>query len=286
MNEISSALLQAVSFGTPILLACLGATVNERAGVSNLGVEGMIAVGALAAFATANSTGNPWLAVGAAIAAATALACVHAVATIPMRANQFVSGLALTLLGTGLAGLLGKSYEGFPLAIHVPEWPFVALAGLLTLLLAFVFSFTRPGLILRSTGENPAAVDALGISVPLVRFVAVLIGGAFSGLAGAFLSLVYRPSWMDNISGGLGWLAVALVIFVAWSPLRAAAGALFFGVLYYLQFRLQGATRFPTELLAALPYLLVLVALGVAGARQAAGHAPAALGRPYLRGER
>ncbi|BDP44280.1 sugar ABC transporter permease (plasmid) [Deinococcus aetherius] len=286
MDEVVNALLRALSFGTPILLACLGAIVNERAGVSNLGVEGMMAVGALAAFATANSTGNPWLAVLAAVAGAAALALVHAVATIPLRANQFVSGLALTLLGIGLAGLLGKPYEGSPLPVRVPEWPFIVLAAVLTVGLALILSTTRLGLILRSTGENPAAVDALGISVPRVRFLAVLIGGALSGLGGAFLGLAYRPSWMDNITGGLGWLAVALVIFVAWSPVRAALGALFFGVLYYLQFSLQGRTVFPTELLSAMPFVLVLVALGVAGARRAAGHAPAALGRPYLRGER
>lgn len=286
MDEVVNALLRALSFGTPLLLACLGAIVNERAGVSNLGVEGMMAVGALAAFAAANSTGNPWLAVLAAVLAAAALALVHGVATIGLRANQFVSGLALTLLGVGLAGLLGKPYEGSPLPMRAPEWPFIALAGGLTLGLALVLSTTRLGLVLRSTGENPAAVDALGLSVPRVRFLAVLVGGAFAGLGGAFLSLAYRPSWLDNMPGGLGWLAVALVIFVAWNPLRAALGALFFGVLYYLQFRLQGGTLFPTELLSAMPYLLVLLALAVAGARRAAGHAPAALGRPYLRGER
>lgn len=286
MDELVNALVRALSFGTPLLLATLGAVVNERAGVSNLGVEGMMAVGALAAFAVANSTGNPWLAVLAAIAAAALLALVHAIATIGLRANQFVSGLALTLLGVGLSGLLGKSFEGFPLAVRTPEWPFTLATGLLVVLLALILQTTRLGLILRSTGENPAAVDALGLNVPLIRVVAVLVGGAFAGLGGAFLSLAYRPSWMDNMTGGLGWLAVALVIFVAWNPLRAAVGALFFGVLYYLQFRLQGGTRFPTELLSAMPYLLVLVALAVAGARRAAGHAPAALGRPYLRGQR
>lgn len=295
-NVIVEALVRALAVGTPLLLACLGAIVNERAGVVNLGVEGMMAVGALAAFAVASRApdANLWLAVLAALLAGAALAYLHALATITLRANQFVSGLALALLGTGTAGLLGKKYEGLPLFNKVPDWapggftisPFTVAALLLAGVLAFYLNGTRAGLTLRSVGENPAAADVLGVNVGLVRILAVLCGGALAGLAGAFLSLSYRSSWSDNPTAGLGWIAVALVIFVGWRPLRAIAGALFFGFLYYLQFRLQGNSPIPTEVFSAMPFVLVLVVLGLAGWRGQAGDAPAALGRVYVRGER
>lgn len=286
MDELLNALSRAVSFGTPILFGALGALVNERAGVVNLGVEGMMSVGALAGFAVAYSGGHPVLAILAAMLAGALLALLHAVTSITLRANQFVSGLALTLVGVGVAGLLGKRFEGFPLFSRLPEWPLALVALLLVLGLAFYLNGTRAGLVLRSAGENPAALDVLGFSVTRTRVLAVLAGGALAGLGGAFLSLAYRPSWTDGMVGGLGWVAVALVIFVGWNPIRALFGALFFGLLYYLQFRLQGGTRIPTEVFAALPYALVIVVLAVAGARGTQGNAPEALGRPYSRGER
>ncbi|RIH89091.1 ABC transporter permease subunit [Calidithermus roseus] len=194
--------------------------------------------------------------------------------------------LALTMIGLGVAGLLGKRFEGFPLFNQAPEWPFTLGAVLLALLLAFGLAYTRLGLVVRSVGENPAAADALGVDVVRVRYLAVAFGGAMAGLAGAFLSLSYRPSWTDGMTVGLGWIAVALVIFVGWSPLRAIGGAIFFGLLYYLQFRLQGQSGIPTEFFAAMPYLLVIVVLALAGLRRVQGAAPEALGRPYQRGER
>ncbi|MFT2718568.1 ABC transporter permease [Deinococcus sp. A31D244] len=295
-NVVIEALVRALAVGTPLLLACLGAILNERAGVVNLGVEGLMAVGALAAFAVAASSpdANLWLAVGASMLAGAALALLHAVATITLRANQFVSGLALALIGTGAAGLLGKRFEGLPLFNKVADLslggftisPFTVAALLLAGAMAFWLGATRSGLTLRSVGENPAAADVLGVNVGLIRVLAVMGGGALAGLAGAFLSLSYRSSWADNMTGGLGWIAVALVIFVGWRPLRAIAGALFFGFLYYLQFRLQGNSPIPTEVFSAMPFVLVLVVLALAGMRGQAGNAPAALGRAYVRGER
>ena len=286
MDEVVNALLRAVAFGTPLLFGALGALVNERAGVVNLGIEGVMSVGALAGFAAAYGGAPLWLACLAAMLAGAALCALHALACITLRANQFVSGLALALLGVGLSGLLGKRYEGFPLLEQAPGWPF-AVGGLALALVCAVFlRATRAGLVLRSAGENPAALDALGYDVTLVRWAAVLAGGAVAALGGAFLSLSYRPSWTDGMVNGVGWVAVALVIFVGWSPLRAVFGALFFGLLYYLQFRLQGVPGVPTEVFAALPYLLVIVVLAFAGARRAHGHAPAALGRPFERGAR
>ena len=295
-NVVVEALVRALAVGTPLLLASLGAVVNERAGIVNLGMEGVMAVGALAAFAVASSAPDAslWGAVGASMLAGAALCALHALATVTLRANQFVSGLALALIGTGAAGLLGKKYEGLPLFNKVPDWtlgsftisPFTVGALLLAGLLAFYLNSTRAGLTLRSVGENPAAADVLGVNVGLVRSLAVLGGGALGGLGGAFLALSYRSSWTDNMVGGLGWIAVALVIFVAWNPLRAVAGALFFGFLYYLQFRLQGNSPIPTEVFSAMPFVLVLVVLALAGRRGQAGSAPAGLGRAYVRGER
>ncbi|WP_019008105.1 ABC transporter permease [Deinococcus aquatilis] len=294
-NVFVEALVRALAVGTPLLLASLGAILNERGGVVNLGVEGMMAVGALAAFAVAVAPGgNLWVAVLAAMAAGALLASLHAFATVTLRANQFVSGLALALLGTGAAGLLGKRYEGAPLFNKVPDWnlagfvisPFTVFALLLAAALAFYLNSTRSGLTLRSVGENPAAADVLGVNVGRVRYAAVLAGGALAGIAGAFLTLSYRASWADNTTAGLGWIAVALVIFVGWRPLRAILGALFFGVLYYLQFRLQGNSPIPTEVFSAMPFVLVLVVLALAGLRGQQGDAPAGLGRAYVRGER
>lgn len=286
IEELTQALLRALSFGTPLLIACLGVLVNERAGVVNLGVEGMMALGALAAFGVATETESLRLAVGAALVAGTAAALLHGFVTLTLRANAYVSGLALTMLGLGVSGLLGNRYEGAILLEPAPEMPFTVAAGVLALGLWFFLRATRTGLVLRSVGENPAAADVLGVSVGRVRYLAVAFGGALAGLAGAFLSLAYRPAWTDGMTAGLGWIAVALVIFVGWSPLRAVLGSVFFGLLYYLQFRLQGQSRVPTELFAAMPYLLVIGVLALAGLRRAQGAAPAALGKPYHRGER
>lgn len=290
MEEILNALARALSFGTPLLIACLGAILNERAGVVNLGVEGMMALGALAGFAVAfgggAGDGNLWLAMLAAMLAGGLAALLHGFVTITLQANQFVSGLALTMVGLGTAGLLGKRFEGQPLFNQPPEWPFTLGAVGLAVLLAFVFYATRLGLSLRSVGENPAAADLLGLNVSVVRYAAVAGGGALAGLAGAYLSLVYRPSWTDGMTAGLGWIAVALVIFVGWSPLRAIFGAVFFGLLYYLQFRLQGQSGIPSEVFASLPYLLVILVLALSGLRGQQGNAPEALGKPYRRGER
>jgi ABC-type uncharacterized transport system permease subunit len=286
IEEILQALARALSFGTPLLLASLGALVNERAGVVNLGVEGMMAVGALAAFGAASGEGSPLVAVSLAMAVGALAALLHGFVTLTLRANVYVSGLALSMLGLGVAGLLGRRYEGSFLFEPAPELPFTVAAVVLAAVLWGFLHFTRPGLVLRSVGENPAAADALGVSVLTVRYLAVAFGGALSGLAGAFVSLAYRPAWTDGMTAGLGWIAVALVIFVGWSPLRAVLGSVFFGLLYYLQFRLQDQSQVPTEVFAAMPYALVILVLALAGLRRAGGAAPAALGIPYHRGER
>ena len=281
---IWSATLRALAFGTPILLAGLGEIYAERSGVVNLGVEGMMALGALAAFAAAQLSGEPFLGVLAGTAAAAAAALVFALTSITLRANQYVAGLALTMLGIGLAGLLGKSYEGTPLANTLPESWFIVAALLLASILWFFLQHTYWGLLLRSCGENPETADAMGINVYAVRYSAVIFGGVMAGLAGAFLSLAYRPSWADGITSGLGWIAVALAIFSAWHPLKAVAAAFLFGALYHLSYRLQAYVS--PEFLKAMPYLFVVVVLSLSALRRGPSGAPEALGTPYVRGER
>ena len=284
MNEVFSALERAAVLGAPLLIATLGEVYAERAGVTNLGVEGMMAMGALGAFTAAQATGNPWLGILAALVVGGISALLHAFVSISLRANQFVSGLALSLLGVGTAGLLGKRFEGQPLENPLPEWVFLAFGLVLTGLLTFHLYHTRGGLILRSSGENPASVDALGINVFRVRYFAVCFGGVLAGLAGAFYPLASSPSWSDGITGGQGWIAVALTIFALWNPARALFGALFFGLLYYLAFRLQNTI--PSEFLQMMPFLLVIVALALGGLAKRRGAAPEALGLAYARGER
>ncbi|MER3536027.1 MAG: ABC transporter permease [Thermus sp.] len=272
--------LRSVYFGTPLLLATLGALLGERAGVVNLGVEGMMALSALAAFAVAQATGSPFVAALVAVGVGVAMGLFLGLVTVTLRANAFVAGLALAMAGVGAAGLIGKRYEGLPLLSPAREEGFallaVALAGFLYLLLYK----TRLGLYLRSVGENPKAVDLFGGSVTGLRYLALGLGGGLIGLAGADLSLAYRPSWADGLTAGLGWVAVALVIFVGWHPLRAVLGAWFFGLLFFLQFRFQGSVPIPSEAFAAMPYALVILVLALSGR----GRAPRALGLPYERG--
>ncbi len=283
MNELLSAILPTVP---PILLATLGEIYAERSGVANLGVEGMMALGALAGFALAHSSGNAWLGIFAALLVGGLAGMLHAFVAVTLRANQFVSGLALSLFGVGTAGMLGKRFEGATLEQALPESAFLVIAVVLAGLLWFHLYKTRGGLILRSSGENPAAVDVLGIDVYRVRYGAVIFGGMLAGLAGAYLSLASQPSWTENITGGLGWIAVALTIFAVWNPIGALLGSLFFGVLYYLAFRLQGNPNIPSEFLRMAPYLLVIIALAFGSRSRGRGTAPEALGLGYARGER
>ncbi len=300
-----STLARGLAFSAPLLLAALGELVAERSGVINLGVEGMMILGALAGFAAADASGDPWLGVLAAAAAGTLAALVHAFFSITLRANTYVSGLALTMVGLGLSGLLGKPFAGRPLAHPLPKLDIPGLSaipwlgpglfrgqsallylGLLAALLLWYFLYrTRGGITLRSVGENPAAADALGVNVYRVRYLATAFGGAMAGVAGAYLSVDYRPSWTEGMTAGMGWIALAIVIFAAWDPLRAVLAAFLFGAFYHLAYRFQAYLA--PEFLKMTPYLftvlfLVLSALG----KSVRLGAPEALGRPYLRGER
>ncbi|MDN5344463.1 MAG: ral nucleoside transport system permease protein [Clostridia bacterium] len=304
-----AALAAAITAGTPILYAALGEILAERAGVLNLGVEGMMLVGAVSGFMVAVRTGSPWLGFLVALLAAGFTAAIFAFLTITLRANQVVTGLALTIFGTGLSGFLGKPYVGVPLpvsfkAVAIPGLanipfigpvlfrhdPLVYLTYILVPCLWYYFYRTRPGLNLRAIGENPAAADALGVNVFALRYLYVIMGGMLAGAGGAFLSLAYAPSWLENMTAGRGWIAVALVIFAVWDPVKALLGSYLFGGVDALTYTLQAATKIsiPSFFLKMLPYVLTLVVLIIATRQTLVKHigAPGALSIPYDREER
>lgn len=302
-----SILAAAVTSGTPILYAALGELLTERAGILNLGVEGIMLAGAVSGFIAAVATGSSWWGLAAAMAAGGAVALIHGVLCISLRANQVVSGLALTLFGTGLSGYLGKSYIGMPIPQPFKVEPLGPLANipvlgpvffqhdilvyasyLLVPAMAFFIYRTRPGLVLRALGENPAAVDALGFKVFNLRYLYVILGGMLGGLGGAYLSLAYAPSWLENMTAGRGWIAVALVIFALWDPWRALIGSYLFGGVDALGFNLQvlGVTV-PVFFLNMMPYLFTILVLTAVMARRGGRlTAPGALGLPYNREDR
>jgi simple sugar transport system permease protein len=291
--------------GTPLLLGTIGEVICERAGILNLGVEGVMAVGAVTAFIVTYGTGNPWLGLAAALAAGILISLTHAFSAITLQANQVVSGLALTMLGLGISGLMGKPYVGKPLPIKLEDLsiplladipvvgpiffqqsPYFYLAVLLAVLAWFVLQYTHLGIMIRSTGENPRATETQGINVTRIRYLCVLAGGAFSAMAGAHLSTSYSKSWIEGMTAGRGWIVIALTIFALWNPARAMVGAFLFGGIFVLQYLLQ-PLGIPPNFLAMMPYLATLLVLLVGGLRDARKlNAPAMLGEPYRRGER
>ena len=304
-----------IAAGTSLVFATIGEIITERAGILNLGVEGMMIMGAVTAFAAAFHTGNAWAGVVMAMLVGGVLASIHALLTITLRADQVVSGLALTLFGSGLASFLGQRLgpDGAPLVgLTGPRFNEVLLPGLsqlpvvgpalfhcdllvylmyVALVASWYFLYkTRAGLHLRAVGENPQTVDAMGVDVAGLRYLYTIIGGMLVGLGGAHLSLAYIPGWTENMTGGRGWIAIALVIFATWNPARAIVGALLFGGVNAVQFRLQAAgTTIPASLLNMLPYLLTIIVLILITWWETFGRrvgAPAALGLPYMREER
>ena len=312
---IVSILTIAIAAGTSLVFATIGEIYTERSGILNLGVEGIMIMGAVIGFATAYHTDSAWVGVVGAMIAGGALAFVHAFLTITMRAEQVVTGLAITLAGVGLASFLGQKLgpEGAPLVgLNGPRFQDIAIPGLsqipiigpalfdqdalvyLMYVVAFASSYflykTRSGLHLRAVGESPQTADAMGVSVFGTRYLYTIAGGMLIALGGAHLSLAYTPGWTENLTGGRGWIAVALVIFAAWDPLRAVLGALLFGGVHAIQFRLQAkGTTIPASLLNMLPYILTVVVLVLTTWLEALNKrvgAPAALGLPYNREER
>lgn len=299
---LAALLVSVTTAATPLLLAALGELVAEKAGVLNLGVEGMMLVGAVGAFAAASATGSGLAGVAVAALVGAAMAGLFAVLTLSLLSNQVATGLALTIFGVGLSALIGKPYIGHPLdrlpSLAVPglsDLPFVGpvLFGhdvLVYLSLAAVpavawfLARTRAGLILRAVGESPESAHALGHPVVAIRYAATLFGGAMAGLAGAYLSLAYTPMWAENMSAGRGWIALALVVFATWKPGRVLLGAYLFGAVLILQLHAQGiGLAVASQFLSMLPYLATIAVL-VLISRDAARirlNAPASIGRVF-----
>jgi simple sugar transport system permease protein len=300
MGAIDPALLLAalIVAATPILLAALGELVVERAGVLNLGVEGMMITGAICGFAVAVNSGSPFLGFVAAAGGGAVLALLFAALTQVALANQVASGLALTLFGLGLSSLLGQGYQG----IKPPPTPRLELGPLsdmpflgrvlfshdlmVYLALALVaavwamLKYTRAGLILRAVGENHDAAHALGYRVVRVRILAILFGGACAGLGGAYISLIRVPQWTEGMTAGAGWIALALVVFASWKAGRVLLGAWLFGGVTVLQLNLQAAgLAIPVEYLSMSPYLITILVLVIMSADRS--RAPGSLGRIF-----
>lgn len=283
---------------TPLLLAAVGELVVEKAGVLNLGVEGMMITGAICGFAIAVNTGNPLLGVLAAAGGGAVLALLFALLTQVALANQVASGLGLTLFGLGLSALIGQGYQG----IRPPSFPRLNLPGLsdMPVLGPILFShdlmvylglgivagvwyllkYTRAGLILRAVGENHEAAHALGYKVVRIRIAAILFGGACAGMGGAYISLIRVPQWTEGMTSGIGWIALALVVFASWKPWRVLLGAYLFGGVTVIQLNLQAAgVAIPVEYLAMSPYLITILVLVIMSADKSS--APASLGRSF-----
>ena len=292
MIDPVSLFLMLLSASTPILFAALGEMIAERAGVLNLGVEGMMIVGALAGFATAYATGNPIAGFLVAALAGAAVSLLFAMLTQFFLANQVASGLALTLFGLGLAALFGKPFEGIkapamiagPLGINWIVWLGLAMVPVLW----WFLNRSRAGLILRAVGENHDAAHALGYNVRLVRIAAIAFGGAMAGIGGAFVSIVTVLQWSEGMTAGAGWIALAIVVFSRWTPIGVLAGAWLFGGVTVLQLRMQAAgIGVPVQLLSMAPYLATIIVLVLISARQkfsrqAGGSAPGSLGQNFF----
>lgn len=318
MNELALFLQLSIQLGTPFLFGTLGGILCEKVGNMNLGIEGMMMMGAFFGFAAGFVTTNPVLAVLAAMVGGALGALIYAVITVTLKGNQTVTGFALTIFGSGLANFLGKPYSsqimsnsvtsalgthGIPGLEKIPvlgaavfsQSLFVYFSIILAVGLLFYYQKTRFGLAARMVGESPATADASGINIDLYKYVHILLGGALCGLGGAYLSLVYVPYWQDNITAGIGWIAVALVIFSGWNPVKAVFGCYLFGILKALAVKFQGVTisvlgldiAVASQVMDMIPYVLTVVVLvisAVTSKNRSVG--PASVGKSYFREDR
>jgi len=302
MEHLAALVALTLAAGTPLVFAALGELVTEKSGVLNLGVEGMMLVGAVVSFIVAATTKSPWLGVLAGMLAGAALSLVFALLTLTLMANQVATGLALSLFGVGLSAFVGLDYvsvviDGIkPLAIagwsDLPFFgkllfahsPFVYLSLVLFALIEWFLFHTRAGLVVRAVGESPESAHAIGYPVIAIRYLAVLFGGACAGLGGAYLAVAYTPLWTEGMTAGRGWIALALVVFATWKPRRVLAGAYLFGAVTLAQFQVQASgVAFPSQLLAMLPYLATIVVLTLISrdAVMIRLNAPTSLGQPF-----
>ena len=295
-------LITVINAATPLLLAALGELVVEKSGVLNLGVEGMILMGAVSGFAVTVISGNALLGITAAVIAGGFMALVFGFLTITLLSNQVATGLALTLFGVGFSALIGVNFVGTPVQalpkLAIPLLSDIPIIGPLlfshdllvyfSIAMVFIINYwlfkTRSGLKLRAVGESQEAAHALGHDVVGIRYMAVIFGGMMAGLAGAFLSLSYTPMWVENMSSGRGWIALALVVFASWMPARVLLGAYLFGGITIMQLFLQGmGVNIPSQILSMLPYLLTIVVLVMISrdSSKIKSTAPASLGKVF-----
>ena len=303
MSAYEAIILTIITASTPLLLAAIGELVVERSGVLNLGIEGMMVMGAVTGFAASYVTGSPWLGVLAAVLAGIATSMLFGLLTQTLMTNQVATGLAITLLGLGLSGLIGSGFVGLPgvklTSVSIAgltdlpyvgrlvfgQDPLVYVSVILTLGVAYMLKHTRVGLIIRAVGQNHHSAHALGYRVVTVRYACIAFGGATSGLAGAYLSLVYTPQWIENMTAGRGWIALALVVFSTWLPARLAAGAYLFGGVWILGLYAQGmGIGIPAQLLSSLPYVATILALVIISTnrRLSVINTPASLGQGFV----
>ncbi|WEX79017.1 ABC transporter permease [Sinorhizobium numidicum] len=303
MGIVEAILLSVITAATPLVLAAAGELVTERSGVLNLGVEGMMIMGAVCAFAATQLSGSPYIGFLAGVAAGALFSLLFGFLTLTLVANQVATGLALTLLGLGVSGMLGESFLGMqgiklqPIVIPLfSEIPFLGpllfrqdvIFYLSIAIVAGIHWFlfkSRTGLKLRAVGDSHASAHALGVDVIRTRYLAVLFGGACAGLAGAQLSLVYTPQWVENMSAGRGWIALALVVFASWRPWRVVAGGYLFGAVSISQLHAQAfGIGIPSQFLSSLPYVATIVVLILIShnRRMTLINTPASLGKPFV----
>jgi ABC-type uncharacterized transport system permease subunit len=301
---IIAIIVTVVGASTPILIAALGELVVEKSGVLNLGVEGMMLVGAITAFVVLFTTGNHYLAILCAAGAGIATSLIFGFLTLSLSANQTATGLALTIFGTGFSALAGQGYSARPVTLLGPLFPaelatnpiwrvlfgysaLVYFSFAMVLAVWWFLKKSRAGLILRAVGENDLSAHSIGYSVVGVRYAAVAFGGAMAGIAGACFPLLLTPQWAERMTAGRGWIAVALVVFASWRPFRLLAGAYLFGLVMTMELYAKASggplSAIPSELWAAMPYLATVVVLVLISLRRdASSNAPACLGRPFL----
>ena len=302
MDQLAQLIVLTLAAGTPLVYPALGELVAEKSGVLNLGVEGMMLAGAVTSFIVAATTHSAWLGVAAGMAAGAALSLIFGVLTLSLMANQVASGLALSLFGIGLSAFVGLDYVSvviepitpvdLPVLTNLPvvgkllfgHNPLVYLSIVLLMAIQWFLYRTRAGLIVRAVGESPQSAHAIGFPVARIRYCAVMFGGACAGMGGAYMAVAYTPLWVEGMTAGRGWIALALVVFAAWKPWRILAGAYLFGGVTLAQFQAQGiGVDIPSQYLSMLPYLATIVVLAIIS-RDAAAirlNAPASLGKPF-----
>ena len=308
LEFIIDALVTVIGVTTPILLAATGELVVEKSGVLNLGVEGMMLIGAVTGFAVTLNCGDslgdwaPWVGVIGAAVAGAASSMLFAVLVLTLGSNQVATGLALAIFGIGLSSLIGASYVGMVIAPFnqvFPDWlaadpigrvafghsPLVYFALVMVVAVGWFLNRTRAGLILRAVGENDISAHSIGYPVLAIRYAAIAFGGAMAGIGGSYFSMVITPMWAEQMTAGRGWIALALVVFSSWRPGRLLVGAYFFGILMTLELyaKASGFSFLPSQFWAAMPYIMAVAVLAVMSARDVAGsEAPACLGRPFM----